>query len=397
MYSHATGLNRTIVLNAQIHIDEVVLEELTQIVRIILNEYLDTESDEFRNGLCGLLGGRLVLSAEDFAERALRASAVSGPEEVADKIIKWSRGGSFQYKHEALLNLRGHVGDEGIIGIEEGIEIEKLPGSSAEASKCIPGLVSFQLGQDDLSSNIVLRIACEWKPVFLGRQEGERQCSPECGQTHWNQGKFPMTWNTVEELCQSMAVTMGRPVSWRFQWRNCQADELFTDGNAPFGKRGEHSKSPQLSVKEEDLIKAWDFHVQREIAKGKIPDVEGAIKRLHRSQQALTLEDQAIELRIALEILFLSRGEGSEELSFRLALRAARYIGVDAADREKWFKVAKYAYRIGSRVIHGGGIKLKDEEKNRQIIAEGQKLCIEGIKKRIKEQRDPDWDKVMLE
>lgn len=244
---------------------------------------------------------------------------------------------------------------------------------------------------------IVLRIDCELTPVFLTLHEFDQWASGKNRSMRWSRGRFAMTGSTVEELCQSMAVTTGRPVSWSFQWANCGEDEMFASGCQSPWPRPEHSKSPFLSITEEDLIKVWDFHVKREEAKKKIPDVERAIKRLHRSQQALTLEDQAIELRIALETLFLSQETDSGELNFRLALHAARDVGANSTDRERWIKVAKEAYRIGSQAIHRGGIRSTDGERNRQIIAEGQKLCIEGIKKRIKERSTPDWDKVILE
>ena len=399
-YLLATGSHRTnIMLNlsgAKIHIDGVVLERLMRTVRLVLEEYLDPTSGQFGNGLCSVMVGRPGPCVEEFTENIIRAAAISGPEKVVDKIIAWSKGGPFRYRHEALLNLRGQVGDTGIIRIKEGVEIEKLPMTSTEAAKNIPAHVSDRIGWGDLMCGIVLRIDCELMPVFLTLPEVDQWASGENGSMRWSCGQFAMTGNTVEELCQSMAVTTGRPVSWRFQWDNCGEDEMFASGFLSPWPRPEHSKNPSLSITEEDLVKVWDFHVRREEAKKRVPDVERAIKRLHRSQQALTFEDQAIELRIALETLFLSQETDSGELNFRLALHAARDVGANPTDREKWINVAKEAYRLGSQAIHRGGIRSANRERNRQIIADGQKLCIEGIKKRVKEQRNPDWNEVIL-
>ena len=368
-----------------------------RIVRIVLKEYLDPESDKFGNGLYGVMGGERVLSVKEFTKNALRLAAILGPEKAADKIIGWSRGESFQYKHEALLNLRRSLGNDGDIGINAGVEIGKLPGHSAEVAKGVPWQVCYRIRMTDLMGGAVLRIACERKPVFLRPQEIEQLRSRQDMPARWHHRQFSITENTVEEICQSIAVTMGRPVSWNCRWDNYREDEVFAGTHPPPDERPGHSERLYAPITEEDLRQALIFHIQREGVKEIVPDVERAIKRLHRSQQALTLEDQAIELRIALETLFLSGKTGSGEKSFRLALHAARDIGINAADREKWFNVAKNTYRIGSQAIHSGGIMSTSRGQNRQIIAEGQKLCVEGIKKRIKEQCNPDWDKVVLE
>ena len=396
LYSNPPGTSRMNLVHAKPHIDKETSERLTQILRVVLKEYVDPESDAFGNGLCGVMGGRPSPSMEEFTQNVLRAAAISGPEKVAEKVTKWSRGEAFQYNHEALLNLRGQMGNEGFIRIKEGIEIEKMPSTGAEVVKKIPNWVVEQIGFGDLMGGIVMRIACEWKPVFIHRNEFEQFFSRHGGSAWWGPRRFPMAGNTVERICQSLAVTTGRPISWNFEWGNYQEDEVLTTVLSGSRARLEHNKWPSLSLTEEDLRAAWNFYVQRETVKNTLPEVERAIERLHRSQQALTLEDQAIELRIALETLFLSGAGGSRELSFRLALHAARYIGTDGADRRKWFDVARDAYSIGSQAVHGSRVEAAKEEQNRNTIKAGQKLCIEGIKKRMKEQCSPDWDKVIL-
>lgn len=393
MYSRPERFNKTSVLCGPTHINGPSFEGLMNTVRRVLQEYLDPESDKFGNGLYDVMGEDHILSVRKFTKKVLRLAAVSGPEKAADKIIGWSRGGSFQYEHEALLNLRG---GDGRIGIKAGVEIEKLPRNSAEVAVSVPWAVCHQIRSFDLVGGMVLRIACEQSPVFMRLQEIEQLRSHPDIPARWHHGQFPVTRDTVEEICQAIAMITGEPVSWNYRWDNHQENEVFTGMHPLPDERSGHSERLYETITEENLQQALIFHMQREGVKKIVPEVERAIKRLYRSQQALTLEDQAIELRIALEALFLSGAKGSGELNFRLALHAARDIGIDAADREKWFKAAKEAYNIGSQAIHRGGFKSTDREWNRQIIAEGQELCSEGIKKRIKQRCNPDWDKVIL-
>ena len=64
------------------------------------------------------------------------------------------------------------------------------------------------------------------------------------------------------------------------------------------------------------------------------------IQRWRRSKAASNGVDLAIDLRIALESLFLDEGNNAE-LSFRLALRAAWYLGAEGDKRTKIFEAVR--------------------------------------------------------
>ena len=103
--------------------------------------------------------------------------------------------------------------------------------------------------------------------------------------------------------------------------------------------------------------------------------------------------DLAIDLRIALESLFLDDGNRAE-LSFRLALRAAWYLGAEGDERTKIFEAVRDAYNIGSKAVHTG-------EGYDDVIpvnlAVAQDICRMSILRRIDEGGNPpDWKKVVL-
>lgn len=103
--------------------------------------------------------------------------------------------------------------------------------------------------------------------------------------------------------------------------------------------------------------------------------------------------DLAIDLRIALKPLFLDEGNNAE-LGFRLALRAAWYLGAEGHERTRIFDAMRAAYNIGSKAVHTG------EGYDNVIpanLAAAQDICRTSILRRIIEGgKPPNWKEVVL-
>ena len=118
------------------------------------------------------------------------------------------------------------------------------------------------------------------------------------------------------------------------------------------------------------------------------------IQRWRRSRAASNGVDLAIDLRVALESLFLDRGNNAE-LSFRLALRAAWYLGAHKYERTQIFNVLREAYEIGSKAVHTGEGYDDTIPVN---LTMAQDICRAAILRRIGEEGNPpDWKKLVLE
>lgn len=68
-------------------------------------------------------------------------------------------------------------------------------------------------------------------------------------------------------------------------------------------------------------------------------------------------EDRIVDVMVAAEALFLGDAGSAQdrgELKYRLSLRAAYFMGKDAAERHKIFKFMKSAYDARSSIAHGG-------------------------------------------
>ena len=106
-----------------------------------------------------------------------------------------------------------------------------------------------------------------------------------------------------------------------------------------------------------------------------------------------------IDLGIAFEALYLS--DVNEELTFRLAVRAAWYLGKDKADREKLLTKFGHIYRCRSKAVHSGKLEptVKFGEESVPVsdfIEKAQDLCRQSILKILEDGKFPDWNSLIL-
>jgi hypothetical protein len=122
-----------------------------------------------------------------------------------------------------------------------------------------------------------------------------------------------------------------------------------------------------------------------------------AMQRLNRAMRRHFPVDAAIDLGIALEALFLSDlSEERGEPTFRLKIRAARYLGSTKADRDALFNLVGDLYGARSSAVHTG--RVSDQVGGRPIgdvLAEGYSVAAGAIRRMIIEGQ-PDWRRVML-
>jgi len=122
-----------------------------------------------------------------------------------------------------------------------------------------------------------------------------------------------------------------------------------------------------------------------------------AMQRLNRAMRRQFPVDAAIDLGIALEALFLSdMDEERGEPTFRLRIRAARYLRSTKTDRDALFSLVGDLYGARSSAVHTG--RVSDQVGGRPIgdlLAEGYSVAAGAIRRIIIE-GPPDWRQVML-
>lgn len=86
---------------------------------------------------------------------------------------------------------------------------------------------------------------------------------------------------------------------------------------------------------------------------------EVALRRFDLAYQRRHSEDRLIDYWVALEALI---SEGQQELTYKMAMRIAHFLGKSANDRVALYEGLKKAYGVRSAVVHGRGSKRQIEE-----------------------------------
>jgi len=98
-----------------------------------------------------------------------------------------------------------------------------------------------------------------------------------------------------------------------------------------------------------------------------VKGIDIAIKRFRSSIERYMPDDpeKLLDLSISFEAIYLNDGD-NKELTYRLALRAARLLGNSVEERQGIFKVLKDLYKYRSKVAHGENLEtLKNSDKER--------------------------------
>jgi hypothetical protein len=100
------------------------------------------------------------------------------------------------------------------------------------------------------------------------------------------------------------------------------------------------------------------FGAAREADRRNLHNILIALRRFQQAQLRGSDEDKLIDLMIAAEALFLN--DGTDELSYRLATRAALFLAGSRDKRVRVFQSLRTAYRVRSAVVHGTRVSRQD-------------------------------------
>ncbi len=124
------------------------------------------------------------------------------------------------------------------------------------------------------------------------------------------------------------------------------------------------------------------------------------LERLNQAIRRLRLEDQAIDLGIALESLFFSDNTPDREPTLAFRLRGAWLLGDDSS-RITFYEIFKALYDMRSKAVHGGHVKHQitihgQKKEAKEVLAIGFRLAALAIEKIISLGSFPDWDSLIL-
>ena len=371
---------------AQAVIPEVLLNDISPRFRDLLKNFIDKETGRIGNGLVNLAGGLPEPSLGDYVRILVRAAAVLGGTRTVQLLTGWIEGAPIRYRTIGLLT--GVTVDQPLT-LKEGLQLSQMPISSNELAAHVPPMSMDMYGIHAFLGRVALTIDCEAGPALYLPSGAEP--TPSKMKHTWAGGRIENL--SLDSFCESMSLACNGCVRWQFSWRDfgdirefCSVYGGTSFTNVPlWGNTSSFTK--------DHFDQAREIHELRSTIGQNKPGLDTAIQRWIKSKSSeSSLSDQFIELRIALEALYLDNTEG--ELRFRLATHGAWHIGSNMEERKKFHRTLLRSYRLASSAVHGGDVKRNED--NRKLLEDTQHIFQRGIMKRLKEKEVPKWNDIIL-
>ena len=380
----AGGIN---VPMARAVVPDAHLEALADILRPMMTEFVEPESDRIGNGMVNLMGGVPTPTVPEFSLSIVRAAAALGVEHTIRYLAGWIEGQPLQYRTRALLT--GASVDQPMV-LEEGIEISQLPPSLDDALVYVPAFSLNMHGFHDFLGATMLSVDCEAEPaLYMPAVDGTS--SGNSNHT-WAHGKIPGF--TLDTFCEALSLASSHSVRVRTFWREFGELREFNTSvfsGASFTDLPRFELTTTLSQRHLEV--ARDIHLKRHASGPNVPVLDTVISRwVQARSSSRSLSDRFIELRIALEALYLTDTRG--ELTFRLSSRGAWHLGRDFEERRNYYDTLRRAYSLASKAVHTGHVE--DDSQNTELLERALDLCRSAILKTLDEVEEPDWTRLIL-
>lgn len=374
-----SGYARMQLVRAQAKLAEADLSELATALHTHLKCYV--VDDHIGNGLALMIGGIPRPSMSDYALYLVRAAAFLGAERVAHLLSGWARGEPLHYNTCMVLS---SLSIDEAMSMDGGIHFNMLPKSSDGLTNELPFGADFDMGVMNMAGATKVAIECQDYPVLFRSDEW-----PDIQTATYGSSRDFL----YAEFCAALGLACNCNVSWIMTWRDFDELAIFGNGTASGHTTGPETRfySAGPPVSQEQLDHAGDLLT--ELRTTSSPSIEIPMHRWMSSKRpSASLADRFVDLRIALESLYLS--ESGPELSFRLATHGAWHLGANFDERQSYYKILRDAYRTASTAVHKGIVT--DTRTSRKILTDAQDLCRLGILKRLGEGDEPEWNALIL-
>ena len=368
-------------------------EELLATARSALGE--NVREDRVQSAAIVAVGGYGPgFSLGDLVERLVIVAIGRGHEHVAAEFYRAVDGGAAVYRWIGLLL---GVRVEHAIEVAPHIRIVPMPNSTGDLPAYFPHM-SYMNPIDLLGCTLIV-VEHSARPVFgdpdpLRFPEDIFRREQLCTELpNFN----------IDQFCDALSLASNGSVEAVSEWTHVDPDALFIPKLSHTGMGHRHYP---FALRKRGSVKATEDEVQNAVAlyearsslsRLDAQKLEVPIKRWIKSKTDQSLEDTFIDLGIALESLYLDRGNRSE-LSFRLRLRAAWFLGLDFTERESVMTNIGKIYGLRSNAVHNGSVAYKRE--NRDVRDKAQEICLRSITKMIRHVathgKFPDWERLVL-
>ena len=201
-----------------------------------------------------------------------------------------------------------------------------------------------------------------------------------------------------QELCEAIALSSNCATQCIRFWSQVGQDEIFQNRGLPttggYNDGWFLRDAADTVVTPEEIEEAVKILTERKQMGSKDQEeLRVAVDRWMKSKTESSRADAFIDLGIALENLYLNDTGGDRgELGFRLAIRAAWWLGENAGSRKSLLETTRDVYNARSTSAHTGR---PSRRHGNDLLARGQDICRKSIIKFIEKGGFPDWNEVV--
>lgn len=357
---------------------------IAKFVEPAIDKFQGHDTGTIGNGIAAAFGGLVNVNVEYIVTSLMKAASVLGSRRAVDLFVDWVNGEPLKYTSTALMV---GVSIDRPTSISEGIELSRLP-MSGPLVRDLPYGLSDMEGEPRFLGRVIMRVEESATPVFYAMPDDHKI---SLVRFYWGRecfdGQFPL-----DAYCEALSLIANHHINWQHSWKDPGNAHPFVVGSGYTSRADAHAWPKTKTITQNDLQKALKLYWLRD-KYGKDKSLEIAVERWIRCKgQARDVRDSFIELRIALEALYLPGMSG--ELSYRLAHRGAWHLGKDVDERKKLYATLRSFYTRASNIVHAG--KKRVTPKHHELLAKAQTICRDGILKRLKDGPEQDWDSVVL-
>ena len=404
------------VLSARAEVDDDWISSLTDHLRNRLGKFIDSGTD--RIGHSFRVGGDSVTmisvtpdhtevirsssALPDFVRGLVRAAAVLGPDRAAQLVHQWADGEPHRYKLWVVL---ADLNVDQDIELSQGLRICRLPVSSDDLPVSMP----------DMDWNRVSRILGHAALVL------EASTQPAILPPIYSSAGYPDLQSrtafaevTLDTFFLALSLVCNRQIGLAWRWNDYGEASWFSKGERSglggpgmeLGSLGSgfvyepssnvtkltSFRAPTSNLSKEGLLRAWSIGEELQQRMELEERFRIAVTRWAKAASPGELSpDRVIDLRIALEALYLDSDQG--ELQFRLSITGARHLADNLDDRKAVQKTLKDFYQLASRAIHGTS---QFKKRDLVLVDEASRLCRDGILKIVEQRTQPPWIDILL-
>ena len=370
----ASAGSPSLIESVSAELGEDSLIELLSILRPLVDQYVI--DDQIGIGFIHDGYWPTIVSLPKFAAMSTVAAARLGPDDAARQIFQWASGDSVRVRNCAII--RG-IWISKSMTLGAGRRLQPLQDPIAMSSHVVPERILRFLGALQLDGAVKLAVDCNAdSPLF---KPGSEYVIPD-------------DTDQLSDVADAIALTLNhqvRPLCSWLEWpdaRGFPESETLRNHFPPVWPNIRLRLRPDHRPRVVDVLQKirTDSQGQREL--------RTAIFRWIESRSPGSLVDQFIELRIALESLYLQQGSQGES-RFKVANHGAWYLGGDFEQRVKYQRRLSRAYDRASTAIHSG--RIDESRDNYAVLNRGQDLVRLGILKRLDQGGSaPKWRDVIL-